>query len=115
MSLDLFRVVYGIDIENEALTSNANILQGIGAPGSETQTNDAPVGSIYLRTDAEADQLQFYYKHTAGAGTDKWHQGTSKEYVDAAVQGLSWRPPVRVLDETFYASLPAGGVVDVSH
>jgi hypothetical protein len=104
MALDLFRVLSGLDITNEGFTSNANILQGTGAPGTRTIENDAPVGSVYMRTDVNATsgetELQFYWKHTSGSGTDKWAISASKTYVDAMQQGLSWREPVRVMVDT---------------
>lgn len=107
MSLDLFRATLGIDIQNDDLTSNAYVLQGSGAPGTRTEENDAPVGSIYMRTDDfdPAEKLQFYWKHTAGSGTDKWTLAASKEFVESAVQGISWREPVVALDTTSYAAI----------
>lgn len=101
MSLDLFRATLGIDIQNEDLTSNAYILQGSGAPGADgAEQDDAPIGSIYMRTDATADELQLYYKYKDDDAQSDWRIVTSKAYVDAAVQGISWREPVRYLDDT---------------
>lgn len=109
MALDLTRVALGLDIQSVDFSSNANILQGVGAPGGDSAEQDAaPIGSIYMRTDAETDNLQVYWKYrtTQNNSTD-WRQGTSKQYVDALVQGLSWREPALVLDSTAYADITA--------
>jgi hypothetical protein len=107
MALDLFRLDLGIGIED--LTSEAHILQGVGGPGGDAATEDAaPVGSIYMRTDAETDNLQFYYKWTTvNNSSADWRQAASKEYVDAIAAGLSWREPALVLDSTTYANIAA--------
>lgn len=101
MALDLYRIVSGLDIQSDDQLSNANILQGTSAPGTRTIENNAPVGSVYLRTDVNGTTgeqfLQLYWKHTAGSGTDKWALGTSKDYVDSLIQGLSWREPAKVM------------------
>lgn len=107
MSLELFRATLGIDIQSDDFSSNTNILQGSGAPGSNALENSAPVGSIYMRNDAVTEKLQVYWKHTAGSGTDKWAIAASKEFVEATVSGISWREPVRVLDDTAYADITA--------
>lgn len=117
MSLDLFRVIGGLDIQADDLSSNINILQGSGAPGGDTAEQDAaPIGSLYLRTDQETDLLQLYYKQaTSNNSSADWRQAASKEYVDAVAQGISWRAPVRVLDDTLYAdssAFPTTGVID---
>ena len=112
MSLDLFRVYDGLDITSSDLTSNANILQGAGAPGTVQTTIDAPVGSVWLDTTSNpTDKNQVWWKHTAGAGVDKWAQGASVPFVTALTQGISWREPAKVLDKTS-TTLPAGNVVD---
>lgn len=113
MSLDLFRVIGGIDVVNEALTSNANILTGTGTPGGDGNAQDAaPIGSIYLRVDSNAtvgeENLQVYWKYrTTQNSVDDWKIIADKNYVDAIAQGLSWREPVEVLDDTS-TSLPVG-------
>lgn len=106
MSLDLFRATLGIDIQSDDLTSNAYVLQGIGAPGADgAEQDDAPIGSIYMRTDAASDQLQLYYKWQDTNSPVDWRIVASKQYVDNAVQGISWREPVKVLDNTTYATV----------
>ena len=108
MSLDLFRVIKGLDIQLDDLSKNANVLIGDGAPGGTTETNAAPIGSIWLRTDAETDGLNLYWKwKSSGNDASDWKQGTDKGYVDAVAQGLSWREPVLVLDGTTYANVAA--------
>ncbi len=107
MSLDLFRVIKGIDIQSDDISLSSQILNGDGVPGLTTETNDATVGSVYMQTDNETDNLNLYWKHTAGSGADKWARATSKAYVDAAVAGISWREPVRVIDDTSFADITA--------
>ncbi len=108
MSLDLFRLSYGIDIQTDDLSSNAYVLQGIGAPGGDGDVqDDAPIGSIYMRTDAAPDELQLHYKYQDTNSPADWRIVTSKEYVDAAVQGISWREPATLLDPTTYADITA--------
>jgi len=105
MSLDLFRLVEGIDIQSDDISSNAYILQGIGAPGADGDVQDAaPIGSIYMRTDAISDELQVYFKWQSTNSATDWRLAASKQYVDNAVQGISWREPAKVLDNTVYAN-----------
>jgi hypothetical protein len=115
--LDLFRLVGGIDLQAEDLSSNANILQGAGVPGGDSGEQDAaPRGSIYLMTGAETNHLQLFYKWTTvNNSAADWRQSASKDYVDAVAQGLSWRAPVRVIDTTVYANVaafPTSGTID---
>lgn len=107
MALDLFRLDLGLSIEDG--TTEAHILQGAGAPGGDAGSLDsAPIGSVYLRTDAEADNLQFYYKWSiANNSAADWREAASKDYVDAVAAGLSWRAPAVVLDATTYADITA--------
>ena len=117
MSLDLFRLISGIDIINDAGTSNANIIQGIGAPGGDASVQDAaPIGSVYLRTDVESNNLQLYIKwSTSYNSAQDWRTAATKEYVDAVAQGISWREPARVIDVTSYADstlFPVSGTID---
>lgn len=117
MSLDLFRLYQGLDIANEASSSNANILQGILAPGGDAGIHDAaPIGSIYMRTDVETDNLQLYTKWSASFNSAQdWRVMATKEYVDAVALGLSWREPVKVIDNTLYANaaaFPITGTID---
>ena len=85
MSLDLFRIIGGLDIQSDDLSTSAQIIQGNGLPGGDSAEQDnATVGSLYLRTDPETDQLQLYYKVTTTENSSAdWRQATSKEYVDA--------------------------------
>lgn len=108
MSLDLFRVIKGIDIQSDDISTSAHILQGNGAPGGDgAAQDDAPIGSLYLQTDAASDSLQVYSKWQDTNATADWRQLSTKEYVDTAVQGISWREPVKVLDSTTYANVAA--------
>ena len=109
MALDLFRVTQGLNIELDDLSKNASVLVGDGLPGGDASYEDAaPIGSIFLRTDAESNSLQLYYKHsTANNSSADWKVTASQDYVDAVAQGLSWREPVLVHDATTYADITA--------
>lgn len=108
MSLDLFRLAGGIDIQSDDLSSNVNILQGSGIPGGTTETNAAPIGSIWLRTDASGNQLQQFSKFTtANSSSADWTVLVDKSYVDNAIIGLSWREPAQVQD-LVAITLPSG-------
>ena len=117
MGLDLFRVMQGLDIQNETLTANANLLVGNGLPGGDTAEQDAaPIGSTYQRNDVEANNLQMYVKiSTLNNSSADWQPMATQEYVDAVAQGLAWRAPVRVHDITLYANaaaFPTTGTID---
>jgi len=117
MSIDLFRVQHGLDIENDITGKNANILVGDGIPGGDGDVQDsAPIGSFFLRTNTETDGLQVYWKHSnLNNSSADWKQSADKDYVDAIAAGLSWREPVTVLDGTTYANsaaFPLTGVID---
>lgn len=105
----------GVEIEKDDLSARARILIGTGVPGGDAGEQDAaPVGSVFMRTDA-AGGSQFYWKlGTLNAASD-WEIGVTKDYVDSLTGGSSWREPVRVIDGTLYAdssAFPIGGVVD---
>ena len=74
MSLDLFRVAGGIQIND-----STQILEGAGAPSV-----DAPVGSVYTNTTTGG----LYTKVLTGAGTDKWELVAAKSYVDTEVAAV---------------------------
>ncbi|MCK5020420.1 MAG: hypothetical protein KAS32_25515, partial [Candidatus Peribacteraceae bacterium] len=107
MGLGLFEVDLGVGIENG--TTEAHILQNTGLPGGDAAEQDAaPLGSVYMRADAETNNLQFYYKWSiASNSAADWRVTASKDYVDAVAAGLSWREPVVVLDNTTYADITA--------
>ena len=109
MSLDLFRIIEGLNIELDDLSTNASVLIGTGLPGGDASEQDAAgIGSLYLRTDAEANNLQLYYKWTtANSSAADWKVVADKDYVDAVAQGLSWREPALVRDNTTYANIAA--------
>ena len=102
MSLDLFRIIGGVDIQSDDLSSNTNIIQGSGIPGGDSSfQDDAPIGSIYMRSDASGTELQLYYKiSTTNNNSLDWALIPSKSYVDDAIIGLSWREPAIVLDSS---------------
>ena len=115
MSLDLFRVAKGLQLESEDFLNSVNVLFGTGAPGGDSSDQDAAErGSLYLRTDTEANGLQLYYKQAAASGVGSptgsaadWRLVASQSYVDAVAAGISWREPPRVLDNTLYANVAA--------
>lgn len=99
MALTTFEVLKGIKID-----ATTEILNGSGAPGGNSETDNAVVGSLYLD---EAGGL--FLKETAGAGADKWQKQASEAYVDNATGStLSWREPVVAHDDatTSIASAP---------
>jgi len=108
-NIDLFRAIGGIDLQNEALTSHVNILQGTGLPGGDTSVQDAaPIGSVFLRTDANSNTLQVYSKFTNTNNTSAdWVALADQTYVDNAIDGLSWKNPAVALNTTA-TTLPAG-------
>lgn len=116
MSIDLFRIAHGLEIQSSDLTTSAQILQGAGVPGGDAGVQDsAPIGSIYMRVDADIDNLQIFYKQGTNNTAADWKQVSSKDYVDAIAKGLSWRAPAKVLDDTLYASsaeFPTTGTID---
>jgi hypothetical protein len=108
MALDLFRVALGLSIDEEDGTRAGSVLSGSGVPGGDTSyQDDAPVGSIYLRTDASASISVVYQKITDTNAAADWVQSASKSYVDNLINGLSWREPILVLDDTTYADITA--------
>ncbi len=108
MALDLFRVSLGLSLEEEDGTQAASILSGSGAPGGDTgEQDDSTIGSIYLRTDASSTISAVFQKVAAGNSAADWVQSASKDYVDAAITGLSWREPALVHDATLYATVNA--------
>lgn len=107
MAQDLFRVDLGVSIE-DALTE-AHIIHGNGVPGGDAALQDAaPIGSIYLRTDTETNNQQLYWKYrsTQNSAAD-WEQSVSQSVLNAAINGLSWREPSKVIDSTTYADITA--------
>jgi len=108
MALDLYRITLGIALEAADGTAQGQVLTGSGAPGGDVSfEDDAPVGSIYLRTDASNSISAVWQKITDTNTLADWVQSASKDYVDALINGLSWREPVLVLDDTSYADVTA--------
>lgn len=109
MASDIYGILQGLRIEDEATLDSVSLLQGTGLPGGDTSFEDSGgLGSLFMRRDAEADNLQLYYKWTTvNNSSADWKAIASKEYVDALAQGLSWREPALVLDSTLYANVAA--------
>jgi len=98
MALDFFRIERGLELDG------VNFLQGTGAPGTTTDTNNAIVGSLYLNN----ANGEVFSKVTAGSGTDKWEALATEAYVDAATGAvISWREPAEVRDNVSTV-LPTG-------
>lgn len=120
MSLDYFRLMKGVEIEKDDLSARVRILLGTGLPGGDAgEQDDAPIGSVFMRTDVASGGAQFYWKSGSINATSDWEIGASKDYVDAAISavsgGTSWREPVRVIDSTVYANVaafPVSGTID---
>lgn len=95
--LDLFRLVGGIDIQNDSLSNNVYLLHGVGEPGGDSAAQDAaPIGSTFYRTDLAGNKLQVFYKIASNNVSADWTQVADKSYVDNAVAGISWREPAVV-------------------
>lgn len=109
MAMDLFQLMGGIRIEADNLSSRSDILQGSGLPGGDAGFQDAAgIGSLYMRTDAETNNLQLYYKwSTINNSAADWKAVTDKAYVDALINGISWREPIAAISTTTYATLAA--------
>lgn len=94
MSLDLFRVSGGIQIDQ-----STQILEGAAAPSV-----DAPIGSVYTETTTGG----LYTKVTAGSGADKWELVATKDYVDGEITTVNNR--IDALGDVFeYVGLVDGG------
>lgn len=92
MSADFFRIYRGLELD-EAV----QFLSGSSAPGASGDSAAAPRGSYFTDTTSG----DFYVKVAQGAGTDKWKQLATQDYVSSATTtGLSWREPVTVVDTT---------------
>lgn len=86
MTVQLHSIVKGLDIRSEDLSTNAYVLQGTGAPGSRTVEKDAPIGSLYLQSDAAGDDLHVWWKYRdLNNDSTDWFQAASKTLVDALV------------------------------
>ncbi|MBF0186275.1 MAG: hypothetical protein HQM06_18060, partial [Magnetococcales bacterium] len=95
MGLSMFQVKKGISIDGAI-----QMLFGSGAPGGSGDSASAPKGSQYF----DNTNGQMYIKKTAGSGTDKWLRLQDAADMAAALQGISWRDPVKVHDGTTYAN-----------
>lgn len=83
MSLDLFRVLGGVQIDD-----SIQILEGAGIP-----TLDAPLGSVY--SDTSSGSVGYFLKISSGVGADKWMRlATTAEVQAYAATAISWREPV---------------------
>lgn len=96
MGMSMFQVKKGINLDG--LTQ---VMSGAGAPGAAGDASLAPVGSLYL----DATNGQLYVKKNTGVGTDKWLRSQNSNDMATAMQGISWREPVKVHDSTAYADL----------
>ena len=106
MPQDIFRVPLGIEIQTADLQSGVQILQGTGQPGSRQIEQDAPVGTVYYQTDAATNDQNIWWKYRdVNDNVTDWQVSVSQNYVDSFVQGVSWREPVVVKNDTTYASL----------
>lgn len=82
MARSNFRVEQGIEIHDSNGTGFNSILRGSSAPlGTSGPTDDAPIGSIYFRTDAEGE---LYRKEASSSSATDW---------------------VRMVDESVYTAL----------
>lgn len=78
MALNPFWVEKAIRITDENSETGIDIIQGSGVPGGTTETDDAAVGSIYLRRDTG----DFYRKETDTNAPVDWKRISSDEADD---------------------------------
>jgi hypothetical protein len=102
-----FKIEKGLHIVGENTDVGVQVLFGAGAPGSQTQENNAEVGSIYSdSTGGTAGNL--YVKKSAGSGTDKWERIARYDDITA----LKWRSE-KVIAITTQAAPTEGAVIDL--
>lgn len=100
MSKDFVRVSKGLMIGYAA--TDVGVLRGSGAPGTSADTIAVGAGSLYLE---ESGIL--YKKKLVGSGTDKWQEIYDAADIAGLINGISWREPVLVRDNTNYADITA--------
>lgn len=105
MGRDMFRFAKGLHMTGEDSDEGVHHLFGSGAPGSQTQENDAEVGSIYNDTVAPG---HLHRKKAAGSGTDKWIR--LADYDD--IIGQKWRSE-KVIAITSTAAPTEGATIDL--
>ena len=98
MGMSMFQVKKGINLDGLA-----QMMTGAGVPGAAGDASTAPVGSLYL----DVTNGQLHVKKTAGVGTDKWRRTQNTDDMVDALNGISWREPVLVRDNTLRANLAA--------
>lgn len=76
-----FRVEKGLEIHSENGTSFVAVLQDAGAPlGTSGETDDAPVGSLYLRNDSEGE---LYHKIADTSSASDWERFADESAYEA--------------------------------
>ena len=96
MAQTLFEAELGFSIDDLV-----HLLPSNGAPGGTAEHDAAPAGSMAL----DYTTGTVYKKIAAGAGAANWEEIVGKTYVDNRVNGVHWREPALVKDDTAYASL----------
>jgi len=82
MSQDFFRVEKGLEITQPDVDTGLQVISGSTAPGGDAgEQDDAPIGSLYLRSNG-----QLYTKTADTNATSDWQEKTS-----ANLSSLSWR------------------------
>ena len=98
MGISMFQVKKGLNLDGLA-----QVMSAAGVPGAAGDASTAPVGSLYL----DVTNGQLHVKKTAGVGTDKWRRTQNTDDMVDALNGISWREPVLVRDNTLRANLAA--------
>jgi len=104
MSREFFAIEKGIEIQGENTDTGVQLLFGAGLPGGTTETDNAPQGSTYQRTDGS-----LHIKKTAGTGTDKWIKMANANDITS----LSWRAEI-IRVGTGDVAPASGGVLDLT-
>ena len=103
MSLDFFRIERGLEIDGQI-----QYIPGTGIPGTSADTIAAPIGTIYVQTDALPTAGNVWSKVEAGSGSERWQRMASEQYVNNALGAtVSWREPAVVRDSVS-TSVPVG-------
>lgn len=81
MARGKFRIEEGFEIQETNGTTKVCFLQDAGAPlGTSGSTDDAPIGSLYLRNDGEGE---LYHKVTSTSSASDWEPFADKSVYDA--------------------------------
>ena len=86
----------------------AELISIEGVPGLGDAYSDTAIkGALCL----DETNGHMYQKKMVGSGSNKWVRIQNQDDVNSAIMGQSWRPPVKVMDETLHADVSAAETV----